>query len=119
MRKLEKQEADKWTGTKNTAKEIPFVRAAKSGGWKDSLPRPLGGTDRGGLVPADEFSGLSTAESRIGQQSHAGVGKGRDNHCRAFLLQSNPPQAKDPGVSAGIEETSLGRGRGDLRNWRQ
>lgn len=41
MRKLEKQDADKWTGTKNTVKEIPFVRAAKSGGWKDSLPRPL------------------------------------------------------------------------------
>lgn len=39
MRKLEKQDADKWTGTKNTRQEIPFVRAAKSGGWKESLPR--------------------------------------------------------------------------------
>lgn len=39
MRKLETQDADKWTGTKNTRKEIPFVRAAKSGGWKDSLSR--------------------------------------------------------------------------------
>jgi hypothetical protein len=39
MRKLEKQQADQWTGTKNTRKEIPFVRAAKSGGWKDSLPQ--------------------------------------------------------------------------------
>jgi len=38
MRKLEKQDADKWTGTKNTNKDIPFVRAAKSGGWKESLP---------------------------------------------------------------------------------
>jgi hypothetical protein len=38
MRKLEKQQADQWTGTKNTRKEIPFVRAAKSGGWKDTLP---------------------------------------------------------------------------------
>jgi Sulfotransferase domain len=38
MRKLEKQEADQWTGTKNTRKEIPFVRAAKSGGWKEALP---------------------------------------------------------------------------------
>lgn len=41
MRKLEQQDADKWTGTKNTRKEIPFVRSAKSGGWKESLPRPL------------------------------------------------------------------------------
>jgi hypothetical protein len=39
MRKLEKQQADEWTGTKNTRKEIPFVRAAKSGGWKETLPR--------------------------------------------------------------------------------
>jgi hypothetical protein len=38
MRKLEKEDADKWTGTKNTRQEIPFVRAAKSGGWKESLP---------------------------------------------------------------------------------
>src|SRR5271163_4694791 len=38
MRKLEKQEADHWTGTKNTRKDIPFVRAATSGGWKESLP---------------------------------------------------------------------------------
>ncbi|MFY9904256.1 MAG: sulfotransferase domain-containing protein [Terriglobales bacterium] len=39
MRKLEKQQADQWTGTKGTRKEIPFVRAAKSGGWKETLPR--------------------------------------------------------------------------------
>lgn len=38
MRKLEKQDADKWTGTKNTVQDIPFVRSAKSGGWKESLP---------------------------------------------------------------------------------
>lgn len=41
MRKLEQQDADQWTGTKNTRKEIPFVRAAKSGGWKENLPHPL------------------------------------------------------------------------------
>ena len=39
MRKLEQQQANKWTGTKNTRKEIPFVRTAKSGGWAASLPR--------------------------------------------------------------------------------
>jgi hypothetical protein len=38
MRKLESQQADQWTGTRNTRKEIPFVRAAKSGGWKETLP---------------------------------------------------------------------------------
>lgn len=39
MRKLEQQQADQWTGTKDTRKEIPFVRAATSGGWKETLPR--------------------------------------------------------------------------------
>ena len=38
MRELEKQEEDKWIATKNRRKDIPFVRVAKSGGWKTSLP---------------------------------------------------------------------------------
>ena len=38
MRKLEKQQADSWTGTRNTRQDIPFVRTAKSGGWKEALP---------------------------------------------------------------------------------
>jgi hypothetical protein len=37
MRKLEKQQADHWTGTRNTRQDIPFVRAATSGGWKETL----------------------------------------------------------------------------------
>ena len=41
MRKLEQQQSDNWTGTRNTRKEIPFVRAAKSGGWKETLPAGL------------------------------------------------------------------------------
>ncbi|HEV2402547.1 MAG TPA: sulfotransferase domain-containing protein [Candidatus Sulfotelmatobacter sp.] len=38
MRNLEKRQFDQWTGTKNTRAEIPFVRSAKAGGWKESLP---------------------------------------------------------------------------------
>ncbi len=38
MRNLEKQQADHWTGTRNTRPDIPFVRAAASGGWKQALP---------------------------------------------------------------------------------
>ena len=38
MRKLEKQEEDKWVATKTRRKDIPFVRVAKSGGWRSSLP---------------------------------------------------------------------------------
>jgi Sulfotransferase domain len=41
MRELEKKEADVWINTKKTRKDIPFVRTAKSGGWKESLPADL------------------------------------------------------------------------------
>lgn len=39
MRALEKLEANQWVATKNRRKDIPFVRVAKSGGWRSSLPQ--------------------------------------------------------------------------------
>jgi hypothetical protein len=38
MRQLEKTEASEWIATKDRRKDIPFVGAARSGGWKSSLP---------------------------------------------------------------------------------
>jgi len=38
MRQLEKSQAQLFTSTKNTRKDIPFVRAAKAGGWRSALP---------------------------------------------------------------------------------
>jgi len=38
MRQLENSKPTSGPGTRNTRKEIPFVRAAKSGGWKETLP---------------------------------------------------------------------------------
>lgn len=38
MRELEKKQSREWTTTKNTRTDIPFVRTAKSGNWKTSLP---------------------------------------------------------------------------------
>jgi hypothetical protein len=38
MRELEKTEGDRWVSTRNRRKDIPFVRAAASGGWRTSLP---------------------------------------------------------------------------------
>ncbi len=38
MRALEKLQEDKWVATKNRRKDIPFVRVAKSGGWRTDLP---------------------------------------------------------------------------------
>lgn len=37
MRGLEKQESDKWSTTKGTRANVPFVRAAKSGQWSEVL----------------------------------------------------------------------------------
>ncbi len=38
MRELEKLEADQWVATKDRRNDIPFVRVAKAGGWRTSLP---------------------------------------------------------------------------------
>jgi hypothetical protein len=37
MRKLEKAQAKLWTTTKDTRQDVPFVRAAKAGGWRETL----------------------------------------------------------------------------------
>ncbi len=39
MRELEKQQAHLWSSTKDTRMDKPFVRSAKSGGWRSELPR--------------------------------------------------------------------------------
>jgi hypothetical protein len=38
MRRLEKSQAQQFSSTKDTRQDIPFVRAAKSGGWQKELP---------------------------------------------------------------------------------
>jgi Sulfotransferase domain len=38
MRELEKQQEHQWVATKKHRKDIPFVRTARSGGWKENLP---------------------------------------------------------------------------------
>ena len=38
LRELEKQQSTQWKLTKNTRQDKPFVRAAKSGSWKETLP---------------------------------------------------------------------------------
>jgi hypothetical protein len=38
MRGMEKAQSEQWVGTKNQRTDIPFVRTATSGLWKDKLP---------------------------------------------------------------------------------
>jgi len=47
MRKLEKAQADKSSLTRDSRKELSFVRAAKSGGWRNELSEQLAGRIEG------------------------------------------------------------------------
>jgi len=38
MRKLEAAQALKWSSTRKTRQDIPFVRTAKAGNWRSALP---------------------------------------------------------------------------------
>lgn len=38
MREMEKQQENEWVATKKHRKDIPFVRAARAGGWRTQLP---------------------------------------------------------------------------------
>jgi hypothetical protein len=38
IRQLEKSQARKWSSTRNTRQDIPFVRTAKAGNWQSGLP---------------------------------------------------------------------------------
>ena len=38
MRQLEQHQSGQWVATKNRRNDIPFVRSARSGGWKSLLP---------------------------------------------------------------------------------
>jgi hypothetical protein len=68
MRKLEKQQSDLWSGTKGTRQEIPFVRAATSGGWRQSLPADSAGRIEEAWAPLMNWLGyeLQAAETSPG-----------------------------------------------------
>jgi len=38
MRKMEQAQALEWSSTKETRQDVPFVRTAKAGGWRETLP---------------------------------------------------------------------------------
>jgi hypothetical protein len=65
MRKLEKQQADQWTGTKNTRQSIPFVRQAKSGGWKETLSQQSAGQIEVAWSPLLNFLGYEPLSRQI------------------------------------------------------
>jgi hypothetical protein len=47
MQSLEKKQSQQWVATKDTRQDIPFVREAKSGGWRNKLsPAAVGTIER-------------------------------------------------------------------------
>jgi hypothetical protein len=61
MRKLEKEQDGKWSTTKDTRKDLPFVRAAKSGNWTQELPRSCVALIEDAWGPLMRRLGYSTA----------------------------------------------------------
>lgn len=65
MRKLETEQGDHWSGSKNTRKEIPFVRAAKAGGWRNSLPPHLAREIESSWFPLMNFLGYGIENPQL------------------------------------------------------
>jgi hypothetical protein len=76
MRELEKKQAHLWSSTRETRSDKPFVRAAKSGGWRAELPESSVAEIEsawGGLMRSIGYE-LTTSNS-IRDEEHAGVGQ--------------------------------------------
>jgi len=68
MRKMEKAQSDDCSLTKTSRKDLPFVRAAKSGGWKSGLPDQLTAKIDAAWAPIMRSVGYE-ASTRLAQQS--------------------------------------------------
>jgi hypothetical protein len=68
MRKMEKVQSDDCSLTKTSRKDLPFVRAAKSGGWRSGLPEPLVAKIEAAWGPVMSSIGYQLA-TRVIQQS--------------------------------------------------
>ncbi len=68
MRKLEKEQSHISTLTKDSRKDLPFVRAAGKGDWKSSLPEPLARQIEAAWAPQMNYLGyeLSSPASNAG-----------------------------------------------------
>ena len=77
MRELEKKQAHLWSSTRETRSDKPFVRAAKSGGWRAELPESSVAEIEsawGGLMRSIGYE-LTAANSVHDEDVHAGMGQ--------------------------------------------
>ncbi len=79
MRALEKKQGHLWSSTKETRQDKPFVRSAKSGGWKQELPESSVAEIEGAWGPVMHDIGYELAASSLvqaGMEEHrAGTGR--------------------------------------------
>jgi hypothetical protein len=70
LRKLEKVQADHWASTKETRKDMPFVRRAVAGEWKSTLSQEAGAQIEGAWAHLMRALGYKVeTATRMGQQT--------------------------------------------------
>ncbi len=75
MRTLEKSQAQLFTSTKNTRQDIPFVRAARAGGWRAALPEACAlqlDEAWGNLIQWLGYELVLTDKASVAEDQHAG-----------------------------------------------
>jgi hypothetical protein len=89
MRSLEKKEGGAWVGTKKTRQDIPFVRAARSGGWQSVLPESLVAGVESAWGPLMESLGydLATAASGCSRVPSENAGSARETTTSVMASQ--------------------------------
>jgi hypothetical protein len=76
MRMLEKSQAQLFTSTKNTRQDIPFVRAAKAGGWRSALPEECArqlDEAWGHLIQWLGYEPVRAGSSKLAEDQNAGL----------------------------------------------
>jgi hypothetical protein len=72
MRDLEKKQGDQWVTTKGKRKDVPFVGAAKAGGWKSGLTAEHIGKIESAWGPLMRYLGYETTISSANDSKNAG-----------------------------------------------
>ena len=73
MRDLEKKQGDQWVTTKGKRKDVPFVGAAKAGGWKSGLAAEHVAQIESAWGPLMRCVGYETSTDAAGKGMAAGV----------------------------------------------
>lgn len=70
MRKLEKDQALRWSSTAETRQDVPFVREAKSGGWRQALSPAAVDEIENAWAPVMTWLGYEVSREQHGTESN-------------------------------------------------